>query len=106
MPAFTCCMSSACLLDAANRSYRPLCAPNTYFSLHSHDAHVLQVFFSPEIAGVDKCLPLPVAIDMAVQSTPIDARRSLYKVSQGLREDRDYKAVRRCNRVRHTECAL
>ncbi|CAN4112890.1 unnamed protein product [Withania somnifera] len=38
-----------------------------------------EVFFSPEIYNSDFTTPLPEAIDICIQSAPIDTRRALYK---------------------------
>lgn len=40
-----------------------------------------EIFFNPEIAGVDVGAPLPELVDSVVQSCPIDGRRGLYSVT-------------------------
>lgn len=39
-----------------------------------------EIFFNPEIAGVDVGAPLPELVDSVIQSCPIDGRRGLYSV--------------------------
>jgi len=38
-----------------------------------------EMFFNPEIYSEDYATPLPQLVDRSIQSSPIDARRSLYK---------------------------
>ncbi|ODV59476.1 actin-related protein 3 [Ascoidea rubescens DSM 1968] len=38
-----------------------------------------EIFFNPEIASSDFLIPLPTVVDQAIQSSPIDVRKGLYK---------------------------
>ena len=40
-----------------------------------------EIFFNPEIASSDWLTPLPDVVDNVIQTSPIDVRRGLYKVS-------------------------
>ena len=40
-----------------------------------------EIFFNPEIASSDFLTPLPEVVDNVIQTSPIDVRRGLYKVS-------------------------
>lgn len=40
-----------------------------------------EIFFNPEIYSSDFLTPLPEIVDDVIQSSPIDVRRGLYKVS-------------------------
>lgn len=40
-----------------------------------------EIFFNPEIASSDFLTPLPEVVDQVIQTSPIDVRRGLYKVS-------------------------
>lgn len=43
-----------------------------------------EIFFNPEIYSSDFLTPLPEIVDDVIQSSPIDVRRGLYKVSRTL----------------------
>jgi len=42
---------------------------------------VTEVFFNPEIYSSDFLTPLPEVVDNVIQTSPIDVRRGLYKLS-------------------------
>ena len=41
-----------------------------------------EIFFNPEIYSSDFLTPLPEVVDTVIQTSPIDVRRGLYKVSR------------------------
>lgn len=43
-----------------------------------------EIFFNPEIYSSDFLTPLPTVVDQVIQSSPIDVRRGLYKVTHFL----------------------